>query len=106
MDEEIMADSESQILQPLLSVAAASGFSNNLPIKAFWEIRDGNFLEASSSNNSSSSSLGSDEYWLGLNGDDTDDGDEGVLPPWSNLEGFKDFWELFLLFEGILQKPA
>lgn len=43
-----------------------------------------------SSENSSSFSVGSDEYELGMNGDDIDeidDGDEGVLLPWSNFEG-------------------
>lgn len=41
-----------------------------------------------------------------MNGDDIDeidDGDEGVLLPWSNFEGI---WELFLFFEGIEQNPA
>lgn len=56
MEEETMADSESQILQPLESQTASS---TTVPMKAALEMRDGNCAEASSREDSSCSWVGS-----------------------------------------------
>lgn len=73
MYEESMADSESHILQPPESETESP---TTVPMKAVLEMRDGNFAEASSRENNSSSLLG----WKGDDSEEETAGDEGKSP--------------------------
>lgn len=58
IEEASMEDSESQILQPLVSTVSTAS-SDIRPIKSVSEIKEGNFLEASSRQHLSSPSVNS-----------------------------------------------
>lgn len=58
IEESSMEDSESQILQPLVSTVSTAS-SDILPIKSVLQIKEGNFLEASSRQHLSSPSVNS-----------------------------------------------
>lgn len=112
MEEASMEASESQILhppapeEPTPTPSAAATSSETRPMKASLDMKDGNFLEASSRWHRSSSSPSSVprfefENGEGLYGDEGTDSDGEGEALWSDCDNLEADFECFFLEEGI-----